>query len=237
MMVSEVLRRLREKYPHGGALEIGMPFHMLVLVMLSARTRDEQVLKLAPALFVAFPSPQAMATASVEEIAAKISSIGLFRQKAKNLKVLAQKLVDDFDGRVPSTIEELTTLPGVGRKTASVVLVGAFGKSAVAVDVHVQRIAQRLGWTKEEEPVEIERDLLVLVPPEEQAVVNQTFVPFGRAVCTTGTPRCWACPVADLCAYAQKNLTPPNNADEILAENARKEAELERLKQEAAKRI
>lgn len=205
---------------HGGSLEIGTPYHMLVLVILSARTRDEQVLKLAPGFFKAFPTVVRLAKADLAAITAKVNIVGMYKQKAKNLQAMAKKVVADFGGEIPSTIDELITLAGVGRKTASVILVAIFDTPAIAVDTHVSRVVQRLGWIKRRgvshTPETIEHEMRKIVPEQYWADCNRVFVPFGRAVCTP-TPRCWMCPVRDLCAYPKKNLIAPDNADAIRA--------------------
>lgn len=228
--VVEVIARLRRLYPGGGALEVGTPYHMLVMVILSARTRDEQVLKLAPAFFSKFPKVEVLANAPLSEVTAAVSSIGMYKQKAKNVSAMAKMLVERFHGEVPSTMDELTSLPGVGRKTASVILVAVFNEPAIAVDVHVARIAQRLGWTMSRTPVHIEQDLLKKIPRHLWSDINHTFVSFGRAICTVGAPRCFACPLVDICPFADKQLTTPPNADAIMAAARAKEELIERLK-------
>lgn len=224
--IIETLKTLRRQYTGGGVLEIGEPFAMVVAVLLSARTRDERVLKALGGLFVKYPTPEKMAKASVDDISKLISNIGLYKAKAKYVKALSQKLVEDFCGKVPETIEELVTLPGVGRKTASVVLVGAFGKQAIAVDTHVFRVVSRLGWAKAKTPEEMEKKLLAIVPEKHKRDVNHTMVPFGRAICIPGKPRCWGCPLVDLCDFAHKNLERPANADGILKTVKEKEEAL-----------
>lgn len=162
-----------------------------------------------------------------------ISRIGLYKSKAKYIVALAKKLRDDYGGKVPGTMGELVTLPGVGRKTASVLLTARFSTPAIAVDTHVFRITQRLGWAKASSVGTLEKKLLRVVPSEIQHEVNMTMVPFGRAICVPGTPRCWACPVADLCAYTQKNLERPKDAEMILEKAEKQRKEIERLKGEA----
>lgn len=227
------LKKLRPLFAqHGGSLEIGTPYHMLVLVILSARTRDEQVLKLAPCFFKAFPTVERLARADLAAITAKVNTVGMYKQKAKNLQAMARKVVTDFAGEIPSTIDELTSLAGVGRKTASVILVAIFDTPAIAVDTHVFRVVHRLGWAKAKTPGALEAKMLQIVPREFQADCNRVFVPFGRAVCTP-TPRCWMCPVRDMCAYPKKNLTAPANAREIQASVKKQQQEFVRLKEEA----
>lgn len=229
--IQAVLKILKRRFPNPGAMELGDPYRTLTAVMLSARTRDEQVLKLLPGFYKAFPTAKKLAAADVPAIEARINTIGMYRQKARNLRAMAQSLVADFGGRVPETMEELVSLRGVGRKTASVVLVVCFRKPAIAVDTHVHRVTNRLGWVKAKTPEKTEAALLRIVPTDVMRVVNQVFVKFGRYVCIPGRPRCWACPIKDFCAYQNKNLIPPKDADAVLADIDRREAELERLRE------
>lgn len=226
-----VLKALKKRFPNPGAMELGGdPYRTLVAVILSARTRDEQVLKLLPGFFKAFPTPRKLAKADQTAVESRINTIGMYRQKARNIRAMAQSLVDDFGGSVPNTMEELVSLRGVGRKTASVVLVSCFGKRAIAVDTHVHRVTNRLGWVKTKTPEKTERALLGLVPPDVMRMVNQVFVKFGRYVCIPGRPRCWDCPVREQCAYPKKNLVPPKDAETIRADIARRERDLEQLR-------
>lgn len=232
--VNEVLDRLAPWQRLGGALEVGEPYHLLTLVVMSARTRDDQVLKLAPRFFTAFPTVQQLAHADVAAIAATIDTIGMYKQKAKHLSAMARKLVTDFDGVVPCTMEALTSLPGVGRKTASVVLSAAFGVPAIAVDTHVFRVVQRLGWVKAKTPHALEMKLRAHVPEERWDEVNKVFVPFGRAVCTPA-PRCWNCPLQDICTYTKKQTTPPEDAAAIRARIAAAQEAMAQLTRDAAR--
>ncbi|NQV88837.1 MAG: endonuclease III [Parcubacteria group bacterium] len=227
-----VLKVLKKRWPNPGAMEIGNPYQNLVGVLLSARTRDEQVLKLMPGFFRAFPTPEKLAKASVKQIESKINTIGMFRQKAKNLKLMAMRVVEMFDGRVPSTMDELVSLAGVGRKTASVVLVASFNTPAIAVDTHVHRVTNRLGWVKTKTPEKTEVALLKIIPDKNKKSVNHVFVKHGRYLCIS-KPRCWACPVADMCAFKDKNLVPPKDAAAILEDIKRREEELETLRDKA----
>lgn len=228
--ITLALKTLRRQYPGGGALEIGDSFQMLVAVILSARTKDEQVLKLLPGLFSKYSTAQKMAKGDLADITKRVSTIGMYKQKARNLKAMAEKLVSEFDGKVPQTLDELITLPGVGRKTASVIIVGAFGGHAIAVDTHVFRIVNRLGWVRSKTVEDMERKLLRIVPEEQQEIINHTMVPFGRAICVPGKPRCWACPLVDVCAFKDKNLDLPRDADAILEKVKANAEKLETLK-------
>ncbi len=228
------LEILRRTFPETGALDIGTNFHMLVAVVLSARTRDEQVLLALPELFTRFPHPASLASAPLAEVEQCIAHIGLYKSKARNIIALSQQLLERFSGTVPHTLRELVTLPGVGRKTASVLLAARFATPAIAVDTHVYRIAQRLGWARASSLVALERKLLQRVPLASQALVNTVMVPFGRAVCVSGAPRCWACPVVQFCEYGKKNMTAPQNAEEILARAQRQREHIAELKSQAS---
>jgi endonuclease-3 len=226
----EVLSKLKQRFPNPGAMEIGDPYRTTVAVILSARTRDEQVLKLLPRFFRAFPTPQKLAAATPKQIEAKINTIGMYKQKARNINKMAKSVVADFGGKVPKTMDELVSLAGVGRKTASVVLVACFDQPAVAVDTHVHRVTNRLGWVSAKTPEKTEQTLLKIVPRDVQRTVNQVFVKFGRYICIPGKPRCWMCPVREHCAYKHKNLFEPKDADAIRADLERREIELEKLR-------
>ncbi len=212
----ETLQKLSLLYPDTGALHVGTPYHMIVMVALSARTRDEQILKLAPGFFQAFPTVHDLAVADLESITNAINTIGMFRQKARNLSQMAKLVVHEFGGEVPQTMDELVRLPGVGRKTASVILVAAFNTPAIAVDTHVHRVVNRLGWVKTKTVEATEQALLRIIPESMQPMVNRVFVPFGRTICIA-KPRCWACPLVNECAFANKNLIPPSNREKVLS--------------------
>lgn len=212
----ETLQKLSLLYPDTGALHVGTPYHMIVMVALSARTRDEQILKLAPGFFQAFPTVHDLAAADLESITNAINTIGMFRQKARNLSQMAKLVVHEFGGEVPQTMDELVRLPGVGRKTASVILVAAFNTPAIAVDTHVHRVVNRLGWVKTKTVEATEQALLRIIPESMQPMVNRVFVPFGRTICIA-KPRCWACPLVNECAFANKNLIPPSNREKVLS--------------------
>ena len=226
------LKILKKSFPNSGAMELGSPYQNLVAVMFSARTRDEQVLKLLPGFWKAFPSVEVLSKATTLQIEARINTIGMYKQKAKNLKKMAGDVVSKFDGKIPSTMEELVSLAGVGRKTASVVLVCSFDKTAIAVDTHVFRVTNRLGWIKSKTVEDVERKLLEKVPAKHHQTVNRVFVKLGRYICIR-SPRCWACPVREMCAFKKKNLVPPKNANEILEDIEKREKNLEILRENA----
>ncbi len=229
--IRRVLTTLKKQFPNPGAMELGDPYRTIVGVVLSARTRDEQVLKLLPEFFRAFPFFAKLAQASVRDVDAKIATIGLHKQKAKNLVGLAQSIEQNFEGMVPGTMEKLLSLPGVGRKTASVVLASCFGQPAIAVDTHVHRVTNRLGWVKTKTPEKTEAALLKIVPMKLMRLVNQVFVKFGRYICIPGRPRCWMCPIQKQCAFKNKNLVAPKNAVVIRVDMVRREDSLEQLRQ------
>lgn len=232
--IIQILKDLKKRWPNPGAMEIGNPYQNLVAVMLSARTRDEQVLKLLPGFFALFPTVEKLAGGTIKRIEGKINMIGMYRQKAKNLKKMAGQVVRWKGGKVPQTMDELVSLAGVGRKTASVVLVASFNTPAIAVDTHVHRVTNRLGWVKTKTPQKTEEMLLRLVPDKMKNTVNQVFVKHGRYICIS-KPRCWACPVRDLCAFKNKNLNTPKNAQEILEEIKHREKRLEELRRQAVR--
>jgi endonuclease III len=203
-----VLKILAKRYTKTGMTNLGNPNDTLLATLLSARTTDVQVLKLFPAFRKKFPNWKALAAAKVTEIESSINTIGLFRAKARAVKGLAQKILTEFGGKVPRTMEELVTLPGVGRKTASVVLSFCFDTPAIAVDTHVFRVTHRLGWSKGKTPEQVEQELRARVPQKIWSEVNRTIVPFGREICVGGrAPKCWMCPVVKYCPYQPK--TPP----------------------------
>lgn len=197
---AEINRLLAQAYPDARAsLDFDSPFQLLVAVVLSARTTDAQVNKVTPELFATYPTPEALAAAPIDDVERILHSIGFFRAKAKSITTLSAQLIENFDGEVPATIEELTTLAGVGRKSANVVLGEAFGIPGITVDTHVSRLSQRMGFTRNTDPVKIEMDLNDLLDPAEWVVFNQRMIFHGRAICTSRAPTCEACPVAGLC--------------------------------------
>lgn len=221
--ITTTLNSLKRRFPMPGAMEIGTPYQSLVAILLSARTRDEQVLKLLPGFFKAFPTPAKLAKATEAKIQSKINTIGMYRQKAQYLKQMATRIVKVYKGKIPNTMEDLTSLAGVGRKTASVLLPYAFGKPAIAVDTHVHRVTNRLGWVKTKTPVKTEEALLNLIPESYHAVTNRVFVKLGRYVCIS-KPRCWMCPIRKHCQFKNKNLQVPKNADALIEDiNARED--------------
>jgi endonuclease-3 len=174
-------------------------FELLVAVILSAQCTDAAVNQVTPALFARYPSPTALARASINDIEALIRRLGLFRAKARSLKCCAQQLVDEFGGEVPSSMDDLTRLAGVGRKTANVIRGHAFNLPGIAVDTHCRRLSRRLGFTRQQDPVKIERDLSRLLAPEEWTDFSHRLILHGRAVCHARKPECGTCTLRALC--------------------------------------
>ena len=202
-----ILRRLHKRYPEmATALEYEDAWQLLVATVLSAQTTDENVNRVAPVLFDRYPTPEDLAAANPEDVEEIVFSTGFYRQKTKSVIALAADLVERFGGEVPRDLDELVTLRGVGRKTASVVLAEVWGIPAIAVDTHVKRVTNRLGITASEDPVRIEHELRSLYERRDWAGVSMRFIQFGREVCDARRPRCWECPLADRCRYEPKAL-------------------------------
>lgn len=200
-----ILDRLKEEYPDARcALVHESPLELLVATILSAQCTDKRVNMVTPALFRRFPTAVAYADADLEELEEMVRSTGFFRNKARSLNALGQALIADHDGEVPSSMAELNALPGVGRKTANVVLGNAFGvDEGVVVDTHVKRLSGLLGLTAETDPVKIERDLIGLVPQTDWTLWAHLLIDHGRAVCKARKPDCANCVLADLCPSAE----------------------------------
>jgi endonuclease-3 len=198
---ADLFERLHRAYPDSHcALNHESAFQLLAATILSAQCTDVRVNMVTPALFAKYPTPQALANAKQEELEEVIRSTGFFRSKAKNLIGMATALVERHGGEVPRTMEELTKLPGVGRKTANVILGNAFGQNdGVVVDTHVTRLSNRLGLTTQKDAVKIETDLMALFPREQWTLLSHLLIDHGRAVCDARAPRCEMCVVADLC--------------------------------------
>jgi len=197
----QITRVLARTYPDAVcALTHSNPFELLVATILSAQCTDERVNAVTPILFERYPTPQALAESSQEDVERIIHSLGFFRAKATSIRGMAQKLVEDHNGEVPRTLEELIKLPGVGRKTANVILGTAFGiASGVVVDTHVRRISRLLGLTKSANPEQIERDLMALLPRKEWVNYSHRVIHHGRRICIARRPKCLECPLLKLC--------------------------------------
>ena len=204
--VLEIVLRLRRQYPDATcSLEHADPYQLLVATILSAQCTDERVNLVTPALFRRYPSAEDLAGAKPDELEDMIKSTGFFRNKTKSLLGMAGAVTERHHGRIPETMEELTALPGVGRKTANVVLGNAFRSNVgVVVDTHVGRLAQRLGLTVSDDPVAIEQDLMACVPREDWTDISHLLIYHGRAVCRAQKPRCGECVLNDLCPSAFK---------------------------------
>jgi len=180
------------------------PFELLVATILSAQCTDQQVNRVVPALFQRFSSPEDFARAALPVIERLIRSTGFYRNKARHIKACSQALVERYGGHVPRTLEELVQLPGVGRKTANVVLGAAFSTPGIVVDTHVARIANRLRFTRHRDPKKIELDLMRVIPRKEWSDFSLRLIFFGRETCTARKPKCPVCPIAHLCPYPNK---------------------------------
>jgi endonuclease-3 len=203
--VLEICRRMDLRYPEAAcALHFEDPFTLTIAVLLSAQTTDVSVNKVTPELFSRWPTPEAMASADPSEIEPIIHSIGFYHTKARNCVGCAQRIVAEYGGEVPQTMADLQTLPGVGRKTANIVLNECFDiVEGIAVDTHVFRIAKRLGLTAADTPAKAEHDLLELIPQELWKPVNHQWVLFGREVCNARNPHCASCELVDICPSAR----------------------------------
>lgn len=201
MTTDEILDTLEEEFPNAHCeLLHRNAFELIVAVALSAQTTDEAVNKVTPGLFAAFPTPQAMADADIKDIENKIRRIGLYRNKAKSIHNLSRSLLDNYGGEVPSTMKDLTSLAGVGRKTANVVRSVWFDIPAFAVDTHVERISKRLGLAKVQDSVEVvEEKLKRKIKRERWNRAHHLFIFFGRYHCTARNPKCDGCPFASFC--------------------------------------
>ena len=200
----EVNRRLAQEYPDARcALDYDSPLQLLIATVLSAQCTDERVNSVTPELFARYPEAADYAAAQRSDLESILRPLGFQRAKAGHLLGIGEKLVADFQGEVPRTVKELTSLPGVGRKTALVVLGNAFGIPGLTVDTHFSRLMQRLGLTGEKTPVKIERDIAQLVPEEEWTMFSHRVIFHGRQVCHARTPECEACVLRDMCPAAR----------------------------------
>jgi len=202
------LDKMAEMFPNAkGELNASNPFELLIAVVLSAQATDRSVNKVTAGLFKKYKTPEDYAEVPLEELTEDIRSIGLYRNKAKNIKKLSRSIIDDFNGKVPRTKEELIQLAGVGRKTANVVASIAFDEPAIAVDTHVERVSKRLGICRWKDSVaEVEETLMKKVPKEEWSITHHRMIFFGRYHCTARTPNCPECPLLQLCREGQKRM-------------------------------
>ena len=206
-----VHERLEKHYPDAHtALDFTTPFELLIATILSAQSTDRRVNMVTPALFKRYPTPASLAAAKPEELEEIIKSTGFFRSKTKSLIGMATAITERHDGRVPEDMESLVALPGVGRKTANVVLGNAFGKNVgVVVDTHVGRVSHRLGLTSHTDPVKIEQDLMKLFPQDDWTMLSHLLIYHGRQICEARRPKCEICFLNDVCPYAKAHGLSP----------------------------
>lgn len=210
-------RELAEIYPYAHPeLDFRNPFELLVATVLSAQTTDLRVNQTTPALFAAYPTPEDMAAAVPEDLEELIRPTGFFRAKSKALLGLSQALRDNFGGNVPGRLEDLVTLPGVGRKTANVVLGNAFGVPGITVDTHFGRLVRRWKWTEQDDPVKVEAEICAIFPKSEWTMLSHRVVFHGRRICHARKPACGACPIAPLCPAYGEGETDPEKARKLL---------------------
>jgi endonuclease-3 len=199
-MVEEIIKRLEKVFPDKLELNFSTPFELVVAVVLSAQERDAKVNEVTKELFKKFNTPQQFANASLEEIEKEISSVSFYRKKAEYIKQISQILVEKHGGEVPKSIEELEKLPGIGRKSANMILYNAFGiNEGIAVDRHVLRVSQRLGLTQQQKPEKAEQELMKLVPKDQWGKFSNLLILLGRYICTAQKPKHSECPLYDLC--------------------------------------
>lgn len=199
--VQAILKTLERTYPGATtALDYRSPFQLLVATILSAQCTDERVNRVTPELFAAYPSPAALAGASLEELENRVRSTGFFRAKARSIQGASRVIAERYGGEVPRSMEQMVALPGVARKTANVVLGTAYGLAAgIAVDTHVKRVAFRLGLTEETDPEKIERDLMRVIPQSKWTDLSHQLILHGRQICHARRPACPECPLAPVC--------------------------------------
>lgn len=202
--IGAILEYFRENVPVAESeLDFSNPFQLIIAVILSAQCTDKRVNMHTPTLFLRFPTPEHLAQATFEEVYNLIKSISFPNNKAKHLIGMAKMLVEDFGSEVPSEVEQLEKLPGVGRKTANVVASIIYNKPVIAVDTHVFRVSHRLGMSKGKNPLEVERDLNKIIPEEERAIAHHWLILHGRYICTARKPKCQICPIKGLCNWKE----------------------------------
>lgn len=209
--VTTLLDILKETYPDAGcALDFGDRFQLLISVVLSAQTTDKSVNKVTPVLFGKYPDPESLAAADEKDVQEIIRTIGMYRTKAKNIIALSRKLALEFNGEVPGTGEELMSLPGVGRKTANVVLAEGFGEQRIAVDTHVFRVSNRLGLVNEKDVLRTEESLMKVLPHERWTEAHHLLIFHGRRICSAQRPKCDICPVNEYCNWFKHKTIKEN---------------------------
>lgn len=213
----KINKLLGQTYPYAVAeLDFGSAWELLVATVLSAQTTDVRVNATTPALFQRWPDPRALAEAERVEIEEMLRPLGFYRSKARSIQGLAQRVEEDHDGEVPGTLADLVKLPGVGRKTANVVLGNAFDVPGITVDTHFGRLARRFEWTEQEDPVKVEQDVMALFEPKDWTNLSHRLVYHGRRICHARKPACGVCPVADLCPSYGAGPTEPETAANLL---------------------
>ena len=206
--VLAIVERLEEVIPDSStALSHHSPLELLIATILSAQCTDERVNEVTKSLFKAYRNAEDYATGDIEKLEEQIRSTGFYKQKAKNIKSMCQALVERYGGEAPGTLDELVELPGVGRKTANLVLSEVYGIPGVIVDTHVKRLTNRIGLTTETDPVKIEFDLMDYVPEEHWAYLSDLLIWHGRRTCPAKKPRCPDCVIRDLCDYPDKTVS------------------------------
>lgn len=200
------IKELEKLYPDVECtLNFSKPYELMFAARLAAQCTDARVNIVTEKLFVRYPTLESFANADINELEQYVKPCGFYHTKAKSIKEMAQKLIEDFNGEIPQTMEELLTLPGIGRKTANLMLGDVFGKPAVVTDTHFIRITGRLGLTKNKEPAKVEKDLLPLIPPEISSHFCHQTVQFGRDICSARSPKCGKCPLSYFCQFYNKN--------------------------------
>ncbi len=205
--VNEIIKRLKKEYPKAKiALEFSNPIEILVATILSAQCTDERVNKVTKSLFKKYRTIKDYANANLKEFEQEIKSTGFYHNKAKNIISSAKIILEKFNGKVPDKMEDLLSLPGVARKTANIVLSNAYGiVEGIAVDTHVKRLSQRLGLTKNDDPVKIEQDLTKIIPKSDWFIISYLLIDHGRKICNAKKPKCFECVLSDLCLSKNKN--------------------------------
>ncbi len=204
--VVEIIEKLKQYYPEATcSLDFKTPFELVIAVMLSAQCTDERVNKVTPKLFEKYSTPESICSIELEDLEKIIYPCGFYKNKAKNIKLMAKEILEKYNGNVPQTMEELTKLPGVGRKSANVIMLEAFNNpQGIAIDTHAKRILNRLGMSKNSEPTKIEQDVLKIIPKKYYKDVNHLLVWHGRKICDSRKPKCLECPIKEYCNNVKK---------------------------------
>lgn len=203
----DIIEILKKTYPDATcSLDFSTPFEMAIAVLLSAQCTDDRVNKTTPALFEKYSTPEDFTKIELSVLENLIHPCGFYKNKAKNIKLMAQKIMSDFNGELPHTMDELVSLPGIGRKSANVIMLEAYNNpQGIAVDTHAKRISNRIGFSNEETPEKIEQDLIKKIPQKYFKDVNHLFVWHGRNTCTARSPKCENCTIKNFCKYFKKN--------------------------------